>query len=1523
MDSLCNQSFIPGSMMYLSLPVFPMPWSFAKRNGLQNPVFPVQEGKGRWRLFTAALLLTLPVLSTAQNRDTFFLFTRSALDPPPLPLSETVNLALDSSELGRLREANPQNMYMSLPTSQGTKVFSMYKVELLHPDFQLLNPANQPIPFERGLTYQGRVAGEEGSFITCTFLNSRAMGNLSLENRSYVLGAPPTGPARTHQLVRETINENEQGELKCGDNTLLPNGLAPPSSRADTGVSPASLDLSSKMINVHFECDYALYTYLGSSENAVLNYVVSLFNVVHALYRNDGILVRIRSLRVWTTTDPYASASSTSSSLDSLGSTFQGGLPAGSNMVHLLSRRNLGGGIAWRSSGPGLLCSTPYYSTGNAAWVGPFAVSANLSTNFSSFPAYSWSVNVVAHEMGHNIGSPHTHDCDWVGGALDNCYATEGGCAPGPAPTNGGTIMSYCHLTSAGINFNNGFGTQPGNLIRSNVAAESCLTVTAEAQINVSASTISVGSTSGSTSLSVTTSPGTLYWNVSDNADWLSLSSVTGQGNTSLTLTYSANSGGTDRSALITLVSENVSRTVTVTQSAFSAPTLPTLTTTTVSNITHTTATSGGNITSDGGAAVTARGVVWGTTTSPTIALSTKTSDGTGTGAFTSSITGLSPGTTYYVRAYATNSVGTAYGSQVSFTTLKTPVVSSFSPTSGVTGTAVLIKGSYFTGATAVSFGGTAAASFTVVDSTTITATVGSGASGAVSVTTSFGTGTKSGFTYTASSIPTIASFSPSSASPDQVVVINGTNFTGASSVTFGNVVAKLFWVNSPSKITAVVGTGASGSVAVITPGGTATRAGFSFISVSPPDVASFSPTSARRNQTVTIQGTAFNGITAVTFGGVAAQSFTRVSATAIVAVVGNGASGHVAVFGSGGVDSVAGFTFVSATPPSVRSFSPTSASSGASVQIRGSGFTGATAVSFGGTAATSFSVTSDSTISAVVGSGASGNVTVTTPGGSSSRGGFSYLVMVAPTLGSFSPTSARDGQAVTLTGTNLTGASSVSFGGTAAKSFSVISATTIVAVVGSGASGDVRVVTPAGTATRSGFTFVSAAAPTISSFSPGSASSGAAVVITGTNFSGATAVRFGGVAAASFTVNSATSISATVASGASGSVSVTTPGGTATRSGFVYTAAAPPNIGSFAPISAFTGKVVTISGTGFLGSTSVKFGGVNAKSFSVLNDNSIVATVGAGASGSVSVTNPAGTGSRTGFTFSQPLAPVITAFAPSSASTNQVVVISGGNFSGWANVRFGGALAKSASVLNDSTIAATVGSGSSGDVIVTTAGGADTLAGFVYIPPGQPTLASFSPATAGNGQTVLIRGTNFKGWATVSFGGTAAKSVSVVDSTLIVAVVGAGSSGSVRVTTGGGFAERAGFTFSGSPLTHVTISNDGIPLATSDGLDREGLEPTGGLRTDLPRNAAEPVQMLVYPNPGDGRFNLQLGLQSPESAHWLRVLDALGREVRRMDRLQSGNYTVELSGQPAGLYYFVLFDGQSRPVVSQQVMIR
>jgi len=95
----------------------------------------------------------------------------------------------------------------------------------------------------------------------------------------------------------------------------------------------------------------------------------------------------------------------------------------------------------------------------------------------------------------------------------------------------------------------------------------------------------------------------------------------------------------------------------------------PTVTTDSVTNITQTTATSGGDVISDGGLTVTSRGVCWNTSQNPTTAGS-HTTDGSGTGPFVSYLTGLTANTLYYVRAYAVNSMGTAYGNQVSFTTL-------------------------------------------------------------------------------------------------------------------------------------------------------------------------------------------------------------------------------------------------------------------------------------------------------------------------------------------------------------------------------------------------------------------------------------------------------------------------------------------------------------------------------------------------------------------------------------------------------------------------------------------------------------------------------------------------------------------------------------------------------------------------------------------------------------------------------------------------------------------------------------
>lgn len=156
-------------------------------------------------------------------------------------------------------------------------------------------------------------------------------------------------------------------------------------------------------------------------------------------------------------------------------------------------------------------------------------------------------------------------------------------------------------------------------------------------------------------------------------------SSITGltPGTTYYARAYATNSVGTSYGNQITFASLAV---------------VPTLTTTAASAVTSTTATSGGNITSDGGSAVTAKGVCWSTSQSPTIANS-KTTNGTGTGSFTSSITGLSPGMTYYVRAYATNSVGTAYGNQITVTALATVPTVTTAALTDITSTSVTSGG--------------------------------------------------------------------------------------------------------------------------------------------------------------------------------------------------------------------------------------------------------------------------------------------------------------------------------------------------------------------------------------------------------------------------------------------------------------------------------------------------------------------------------------------------------------------------------------------------------------------------------------------------------------------------------------------------------------------------------------------------------------------------------------------------------------------------------------------------------------
>lgn len=210
-----------------------------------------------------------------------------------------------------------------------------------------------------------------------------------------------------------------------------------------------------KCVTYFWETSYNLYQSKGSTQ-AVTNYMTSLFNNFQLLYSNEQIGSKLNQLYIWTTADSYNNSLNTFSSNRT---------NFGANLATLFSTSG-GGGVAWLNS----LCgSNEYYKHGFCGSVGQ---------SFSNVPNYSWPVNVSTHEVGHNLGSPHTHACSWTGGAIDGCGPAAGyneGCN-GPIPSNGGTIMSYCHLVNAGMNLSLGFGPQPGNLIRSRV--NSCITLT-------------------------------------------------------------------------------------------------------------------------------------------------------------------------------------------------------------------------------------------------------------------------------------------------------------------------------------------------------------------------------------------------------------------------------------------------------------------------------------------------------------------------------------------------------------------------------------------------------------------------------------------------------------------------------------------------------------------------------------------------------------------------------------------------------------------------------------------------------------------------------------------------------------------------------------------------------------------------------------------------------------------------------------------------------------------------------------
>lgn len=592
-----------------------------------------------------------------------------------------------------------------------------------------------------------------------------------------------------------------------------------------------------------------------------------------------------------------------------------------------------------------------------------------------------------------------------------------------------------------------------------------------------------------------------------------------------------------------------------------------------------------------------------------------------------------------------TSSTGSG-DSKANFTILQAPVYEFFSPDNGKIGTKLSIFGAGFTGTTSVSFNG-AAAAFKVVSDFQITTAVPNGAStGAVTITNAVGS-TNSSDDFTVYLMPTIATsgaftpnHGPANADHQTDVDIAGTNFVeGLTTVKFNGKVSPIVVFNSPTSITATTPVGAAtGKVSVTNPAGTATSKE-SFTVDAPPTVTSFKPATGTVGMSVTITGKGFAGANSLDFNGASVDSadFTvnGTGTTITVNVPGGATIGPVTVTNDTIGSGTSKTNFVPILIPSIDSFSPIQGKSGTSMTIHGSHFSGSTLVTFAGTAKNTAkpAVKSDTLITVSVPVGAiTGAISVTDPAGTGDSGNDSFTVIQKPTITSFTPghgpSNTLQGTPVTITGTNLTGVTSVKFGSKAtpisAGAISSDGTTIDVASPAGATTGKIQVTNVAGTATSSQ-TFTVTPAPSITSFSPTKGLEGATVTINGKNFAGTLSVSFNGTDAPGFTVVSPTKITVAVPTGASNGpilVAEDTLGGDPSKTSF--TVIATPSIHAFTS-SAKVGATITILGTHFSGTTQVAFNGLKS-SFRVISDTKITAVVPKGATtGSVRVTNPAG----------------------------------------------------------------------------------------------------------------------------------------------------------------------------------------------------------------------------------------------------------------------------------------------------------
>lgn len=392
----------------------------------------------------------------------FSRFSPLSIDKNAVPKTTVVDNAtyttINNEIVKQIADSKPENIEVNIPYDGGILTVQLYRVDIFKPGFHVDTSEAKNVYYEKGAYYRGILKGDRNSLATFNFFREEMNGMIS----THKLGNLVVDKLRKEKNMSEYIVYSDK-LLKIKN----PFSCDVLDSDKDTEViKPKNANgvMANQLyaVGIYFELDYDLFKQNNFNYNQTSNWITSVFNNMQTLYSNDGINVALSSFFIWQQVDYYANNVTSNANLADF--YIKGFMDGDLNQLVAIDPGGLGGLAYLRG-----LC-------------GKYASYCDVDLAFQDVPVYSWTVNAMTHEIGHQLGSPHTHACAWNGNdtPIDVCGSMAGyseGCDEGDVPyENGGTIMSYCHLVGGvGVNLLNGFGQQPRDLMMNFINSRTCL----------------------------------------------------------------------------------------------------------------------------------------------------------------------------------------------------------------------------------------------------------------------------------------------------------------------------------------------------------------------------------------------------------------------------------------------------------------------------------------------------------------------------------------------------------------------------------------------------------------------------------------------------------------------------------------------------------------------------------------------------------------------------------------------------------------------------------------------------------------------------------------------------------------------------------------------------------------------------------------------------------------------------------------------------------------------------------------